>query len=368
MRGISVFVGFVAVILCAAPATVFTERDVHRSADVDWTPVLVTLPVAVVGFLICRALRVAASRRYVAASIRRGRAGGSPAFALTLLAWLLAAPAGGLAFATFLVYQTSDDPTPGKYREGLAEYPLPALFLFAGLVVLGAAGYYAWTFRRRHEIPPLVAAGVAVLVEPPRRLPKAQAVKLRSLMWLRGTVIEAFFFAGVLVPRLLDGERPSGDELATGVFMVVGGPAIVSFALLVVMLLLWPTRRSAFEALRQPSSLAAIGIAGLGFALDYGGQALAGGIVALAGVLIGSATCLNIMDRGAQPWLGFVFLAASYVYGYLHTPDGDTVLPTGTAGWVVAVLAAAYAVREARGHWKEWTTLASPADVATPAT
>jgi hypothetical protein len=368
MRGISVFVGFVAVIVCAAPATVFTERDVHRSADVDWTPVLVTLPVAVAGFLICRALRAAASRRYVAASIRRGRAGGSPAFAFTLLAWLLAAPAGGLAFATFLVYQTSDDPTPGKYREGLAQYPLPALFLFAGLAVLGAAGYYAWTFRRRHEIPPLVAAGVAVLVEPPRRLPKAQAVKLRTLMWLRGTVIEALFFAGVLVPQLLDGDRPSGDDLESGVFMVLGGPAVISFALLVVMLLFWPTRRSAFDALRQPSSLAAIGLVLVGLALDSAGQAVAGAIVGPAGLLIAAATCLNIMDRGAQPWLGFVYLAASYLFGYLRAPDGSTVLPTGVAGWVVAVLAAAYAVREARSHWREWTTLAHPADVATPAT
>lgn len=367
MRGISVFVGFVAVVLCIAPATVLVGRDVQRRADVDWTPVLVAVPVAVVGFLVCRALRKAASNRYVQESIRRGRAGGSPAFAFTLVAWLLAGTAGGLTLATFLVAQTADDPSPGSYREGLADYPLPALFLFAGLAVTGAAGYYSWTFRRRYELPPLRDQGIAILVEPRRTLPPAQAVKLRTVMWLRGTLIDGMFFAGAVLPRLLSDEnRPSEEELASGVFAVLGGPAIISFVLLLVLLAHWPTRRSALDALRQPSSLAAVGVVLAGFALDHAGQEVAGGIVALAGVLIGSATCLNIMDRGAQPWMGFVYLAGNYVLGYLTAPDGNTALPADAVGWVVTVLAAAYAAREARSHWRTWTTLTHPAAAPMP--
>ncbi|MPZ81319.1 MAG: hypothetical protein GEV28_13320 [Actinophytocola sp.] len=367
MRGVSVFVGFIAIVLAGAPATVLIGQRVREPADVTWTPVLVAVPVAVAGFLACRALRAAASRRYVEASIRNGRAGTSPAFAYTLIAWLLVGVAGGLAGATFAVSRTIEGPDPGAYRSGLTGYPLPVLCLFAALAVAGAAGYYSWTFRRRHEIPVLEANGVAVLVQPVRKLPKGQAARLRTRMWLQATVVDGLFFAGAVLPRLLsDDDRPTGEEIGDGVTMVVGGPGIVSFALLVVMLVLAPTRRSAFDALRQPSSLAAIGIFAVGWPLQSAGQELAAGICAFVAVLIASATCMNIMDRGAQPWLGFVFLAGNYVYGYLTAPDGDTVLPVGVAGWVVAVLAAAYALNDARGHWRRWTTLVHPADPAVP--
>lgn len=363
MRGITVFIGFIAIVLAAGPATVLIGRDVHQSSDVDWLPVQIAAAVAVAGFLVCRALRAAASRRFVDASIRRKQSseppGWSPAFACTLAGWLLIVVAGGMAFATALVSQSADGPVEaGSYRDNLTDYPLPVLFLFATLALAAVAGHDSWTFRRRHEIPALAAAGVATLAEPPRKLPKKEAVKLRSLMWLRGTVIEGMLFAGALLPRLLPGgERPTEGELATGVFSVIGGPGIVSFVLLVLMIAQWPARAGALEALRQPSSLAAIGIVGVGFALDAGGQEVAGGIVALAGVLIASATCLNIMDRGSQPWLGLVFLVASFILGYLTAPDGGSALPTGVVGWVVTVLAAGYTIREAREHWRTWTKL-----------
>jgi hypothetical protein len=91
-----------------------------------------------------------------------------------------------------------------------------------------------------------------------------------------------------------------------------------------------------------------------------------GGILALAGVLLASATCLNIMDCGAQPWLGLVFLAASYILGYLTSPDGDSALPNGVAGWSVAVLAAGYALYQARDHYQDWTRLVPVGNPATP--
>ncbi|WIX78667.1 hypothetical protein QRX50_46260 [Amycolatopsis carbonis] len=83
-------------------------------------------------------------------------------------------------------------------------------------------------------------------------------------MWL----VDALLFAGAIVPRLLsDDNRPTWGELAMGASAL---------------------------------SLAAIGL-----------------------VLLGSATCLNIMTRGAQPWIGLVYLAGNYVYGYLAAPNGD---------------------------------------------
>jgi bacteriorhodopsin len=169
MRAASAFVGFVAVVLCAAPATVLVGRHVAKQSDVDWTPVAVFGVVAAVGFVACRALRAATSRRYLAAAIASGKPGISPAFACTLLAWVLVAGAGGLAFGTLLVYQTADDPDPGSYRTSLTHYPLPILFLIAGLAVLGAAGYYSWDFRRRHEIPELKSRNIAVRAAETRR-------------------------------------------------------------------------------------------------------------------------------------------------------------------------------------------------------
>lgn len=367
MRRISWFVGLVAIVLCFAPGTVLVGRDVRRPADVDWDPVLVAVPVAVAGVLICRGLRKIASDRYVRRSIRQGRAGGSPAFAFTLVAWLLAGAAGGLTVGTWYVATNVADPNPDSYGKKLADYPLPILFLFAGLAVFGAAGYYSWKYRRRYELPVLEDNGIAVLLEPRTPATPAEAMKLRTRMWLQGTLIDGALFAGAIVPRLLsDGDPPSEEELASGVFGVLGGPAIISFVLLLMLLVQWPTRRSALEALRQPSSLAAIAIVLAGFALDHFGQQVAGGIVALVGVLIASATCLNIMERGSQPWMGLLFLAGSYVFGYLYAPDGKAALPVGTTGWVVAILAAAYAVYLAHDHWRSWTRIAHPADAATP--
>lgn len=367
MRGISMLVGFVAIVVCFAPATVLIGRDVTRRADVDWTPVLVAVPVAVVGVLVCRALRSAATRRYLRESVQRGEAGASPAFVFTLVAWVLAGVAGGLLFGSWYVASTVEDPTPGSYGEGLADYPLPILFLFAGLAILGAAGYYSWTYRRRHELPVLQQENIAVVVQPPAALEPAAAVRLRTRMWLKGTLIDGALFAGAIVPRLLsDDDKPSEEELATGVFGVLAGPAIVSFVLLVILFLGWATRRSALDALLRPSSVAAIGIVLAGFALDHAGQEIAGGIVALAGVLIASATCLSVMERGAQPWMGLLFLTGSYVLGYLTAPDGNSALPTGATGWTAAVLAAAYTIQQARDHWRTWTTVRNLREPVTP--
>lgn len=360
MRRTSWFVGLFAIVLCMAPAATLVARDAHRPADLRWSPVGVMAAIAVAGFLIARALRRAASARYLERSLRLGRAGTSPAFAYTLAGWLLVGPAFGFAAAMSLIAFALGQPDLTEDLPAVAHSSLPVQFVLAGVAVAAVAGYYSLSFRRRHELPVLAKAGIAVVVEPPR----TQPLRVTTKMWLAGTLIDGLLFAGALVPRLLsEDDRPSSNELASGVFAVVGGPGLISFLLLTAMLVYGPGRASALDALRQRSSIAAIVLVLGGGAISkvggpYTFAGVAGGIILLIGLLIGSATCLNILDRGTQPWLGLLFLAGNYVLGYLGAPDGHgTALPQTVTGWVVAILAAAYAIHQARDHYREWTTV-----------
>jgi hypothetical protein len=332
----------VAILLSGAPATVLLGTGTP-----SWTPALVAVAIAVVGYAVCHTLRRQASVRYLVVAERTGRFSGSPAFAYTLVAWVLIAVAGGLVIGTYFARQPLEG---NSYRAGLADFPLPVLFLFAGLMVLAGAGYSSRVFRRTYEVPWLQERGIAIERPKAERLKPREAVKL----WLIGAAIDGLLFLSGLVPKLIGGEKPTENELAFGVFSVVGGPGIVSFTLLVVMLFGWPTRRAAFDALRQPSSLVAIGLVAVGMLL---GDTTAGGIIAMAGALLGSITCMNIQNRGSQPWLGFVYLAGNYVLGYLTAPDGGATLPEGATGWAIALAAAAYTIREAYQHWKDWPLL-----------
>jgi hypothetical protein len=335
---------FVAILLAGAPATVLIG-----AGPVSWTPALVAVGVAVVGYVVCHWLRRRASARYLVRAESTGRFSGSPVFAWTLVAWVLIAVAGAMTMGTYFAAQPAEE---GSYRDGLADYPLPVLFLFAGLMVLAGAGYSSRVFRRTHEVPWLRARGIAVERARVERLRPMESVKL----WLVGAAIDAMLFLSGLLPRLIDGEKPTEDEWALGVLGVVGGPGIVSFGLLVVMLFAWPTRGAAFDALRQPSSLVAIGLVALGFAIGNAAE-LAGVLVAFAGVLLASITCMNIQNRGSQPWLGFLYLAGNYVLGYLSAPGGGGTLPNGFVGWSIALAAAAYTIREAYKHWQDWPLL-----------
>ena len=354
----SLSIGAIATLVATAPATVLVGRDVRSSADVNWQPVVVTAIVAVAGWLICLGLRAVASRRYVEKAIATRQVTWSPVFAYTLVGWLLLVGAGGFAFGTYQVYNSADAPiAPDSYRANLAKYPLPLLFIGVALVTAGCAGYAALKYRRRHEFQVLKDHGIAREVTPPGKLPKAEAFKVRTRFWIEGVIIDGLAFASGLVPRLLNGEQPSEDELGKGLISVIGGPGIISFALLVAMFLLgWPARSSALDAVRQPSSLTAIGLTAVGFAI--GGQnQLLGSILATAGVILASATCLNIMDRGSQPWLGLVYFAGTYILGYFMGQSGDPALPEGISGWALALGGAVFAAREAREHWRKWAAL-----------
>ncbi|WP_459714814.1 hypothetical protein [Actinophytocola sp. KF-1] len=338
---------FVAILLAGAPATVLLGRGTPPS----WTPALVVAAIAVVGYALCHALRRRASRRYLARAERTGRFTGSATYAYTLVAWLLLVVAGGLVMGTYFAHQPVEE---GSYRDGLADYPVPVLVLFAGLMVLAGAGYSSRVFRRRYEVPWLQARGIAVAQPAVERLKPKEA----AVMWLKGAAIDGLLFLSGLLPTLAAGAEPAEDELVLGVLSVVGGPGIVSFVLLLVMLFSWPTRRAAFDALRQPSSLVAIGLVVVGM---LAGDTAAGGILAVAGVLLGSITCMNIQNRGSQPWLGFIYLAGNFVIGYLAAPDGGAALPDGVLGWAIVVVAAGYASYEAYRHWQHWPLLAQPA-------
>lgn len=333
---------FVAILLAGAPATVLIG-----TGPVSWTPALVAVAVAVVGYAVCHWLRKRASLRYLARAESTGRFSGSPVFAWTLVAWVLIAVAGGVTIGTFVAGQPVEEDSS---RDGLADYPLPVLFLFAGLMVLAGAGYSARRFRRMHEVPWLQARGIAVERARVERLRPMEAV----VLWLKGAAIDGMLFLSGLLPRLIDGEKPTEDEWALGVLGVVGGPGIVSFVLLVVMLFAWPTRGAAFDALRQPSSLVAVGLVVLGLVV---GDSVTGGILALAGVLVASITCMNIQNRGSQPWLGFLYLAGNFIIGYLAAPDSGAALPEGFVGWAIVLAAAAYTIFEAYRHWREWPLL-----------
>ncbi|WP_156051085.1 hypothetical protein [Allokutzneria albata] len=351
----SLSIWVIATLVATAPATVLVGREVRSSADVNWQPVLVTAIVAVVGWLVCLGLRAAASRRYLDKAIATGHVPWSPAFAYTLAGWLLLVGAGGFAFGTYQVASTVD--APSSYRVSMEKYPLPLLFIGATLVTVGCAGYAALKYRRRNEFPVLREHGIAREVTPPGKLPKAEAFKVRTRFWIEGVIIDGLAFASGLVPRLLNGEQPSEDELGKGLISIIGGPGIISFALLVAMFLLgWPARSSALDAVRQPSSLTAIGLTVVGFVIGEQNQLL-GGILATAGVILASATCLNIMDRGSQPWLGFVYFAGTYLLGYFMGQEGDPTLPEGFSGWALAVGGAVFAAREAREHWRKWAAL-----------
>ncbi|MCT2588237.1 hypothetical protein [Actinophytocola gossypii] len=333
-RGMAVLMGLIAVAAAFPPAVLLA-----READGVDGPSLVALVVGPVVFLALRRLRVALSRRYVAACVARGSYNPytSPAFGVTLVAWLV------LVAALAVVASRGD-------LSDVDEADQPGLLALSVLGVLAVAAYFSWDFRRRAEIPALAEAGVVRVVEPP-----AAATRLRLRMWRDATLIEALFLAGALLPRLLPGaERPTEDDVATGVFLLVGGPAVISFVLLGCLLVLAATRRSAVEALRRPSSLLAIGLVAAGFALDAGGLVVLGWLAALGGLLLGSITCLNVMERGRQPWLGLTFLLFSYTFGYLTAPDGTVALPDGWSNWVVAVVAAGYAGYQIRDHWRKW--------------
>lgn len=207
---------FVAILFAGAPATVLIGRT--APAAVSWTPALVVVAIAVVGYPVSAWLRKQASERYLARAERHRTFSGSPVFAHTLVAWVLVAAAGGMVMGTYFATRPVGE---GSYREGLADYPVPVLFLFAGLMVLAGAGYSSRVFRYTHEVRWLRDRGIAVARAKVERLKPKEAV----VLWLKGAAIDGMLFLSALLPRLLSGEKPAEDELALGVFMVVGGPA-----------------------------------------------------------------------------------------------------------------------------------------------
>ncbi|WP_162834660.1 hypothetical protein, partial [Amycolatopsis circi] len=81
--------GVIALLACLGAGNAIVGRSFFRDGAVSWTPVYVTVPIAIVAVLALRAARRTLSRHYVERSIRQGRAGLSPSFPCLLAALAL---------------------------------------------------------------------------------------------------------------------------------------------------------------------------------------------------------------------------------------------------------------------------------------
>ncbi|WP_157767691.1 hypothetical protein [Actinosynnema pretiosum] len=298
-------------------------------------------------------LRGKAVRRFVATAVATGRypRRRSPALPLTLVGVLLVVLAVGWVFALGSLVE----PMTQRWGDGGAGSLLLAL-----LAVLVVGLHFSWRFRSRAEVPPLVAAGLAQPAPPPEIPRGARAFSWRAREFTQGVVIEGVFFVVPLLGAVLSGEFDFDEQTQQGLFMVFAGPGLISGVLLLLMVVPAPLRWVAVDALRQPSSLIALALVGGAFAVDWANERggvpaplhTAAQVAVLVGVLLASATCMGIMERGPQPWLGLHYLGFSYLVGYLTTPGGTISQPEGVSGWVAALGALAYCLREGREHWE----------------
>ncbi|ACU37037.1 hypothetical protein [Actinosynnema mirum] len=318
-----------------------------------------------VGAAVVFGVRGWAVRRFVVAAVasRRYRRRVSPALPLTVAGVLLVTLAAGWGFALLSLVE------PGGEQLGDGS---GGSLLLALLGVVCAGLHFSWRFRRRVEVPPLVAAGLARVAEPPEVPRGARAFSWRLREFTSGVVIEGTFFLVPLAGAALSGEVGFDERTQQGLFMVFAGPGLVSGMLLLLMMVPAHLRWIAVDALRQPSSLLALALVGGAFAVDWahghGGVPAplhtAAQVAVLVGVLLASATCMGIMERGPQPWLGLYYLGFSYLLGYLTAPGGTISQPEGVAGWVAAIGALGYCLREGREHWERHHGVTPVVDVA----
>ena len=267
-RGIAVIAGAAAMAATIPPTVLLIRQWAPGAPGAEIARSAVPAICALLGgavFLALRAVRSTLSQRYVAACVARGTYDPyrSPAFGVTLIAWLVAVVSVSVSFAAASVISNED---PVAAMTDFQQAHRPVFLALSVLGVVAAAIGFSWVHRRRHEVPALEAAGVVRRVTPPPQLPPADAARLRLRMYGKGVLIEAMFTGVALLGGFLPGhERPTEDKLIRGVLTVVGGPAIVGVALLAMLLVFAPTRRTALAALRQPASLTAIGLFGAGY-------------------------------------------------------------------------------------------------------
>ena len=299
-------------------------------------------------------LRKYATRRFVTRAISSGcyQPRSSPVPGCTFLALALGTVCTGAVILLAHLYG-EDDGSP------VPEASEPGHLVLALICLIGSTMFFSWRYRTKAEVAPLTTAGLAVTMPPPSRPRGARAFSWSLKEFLQGVIVEALFFGFSWLQSLIDSEPLSYGEVVFGIFTIIGGPGIISAVLLLCFLVPAATRWIALDALRQPSSLLAIGLVAGAFlvnSLDNVPNAVivVATIAAVAGILLASVTCLHIMDSGHQPWLGFFYLGLSYLMGYLAAPDGSFAYPDGLGGWIAAIAALVYCLREARKHWLEY--------------
>lgn len=307
------------------------------------------LVVASVGLLVVHLVRRSASNRYLRAAMERGRDQPlrSPGFGLTAGAWLVMFAAMIVGSAAQSIAADSK-PFPGEDLHSREELLYLVFSLLIGILLCLNRG---WQERRSYEIPRLQAAGL--LVRRPRPEGRDEVkMRLRAFGW--NVVIEAGFFAGAVAQSLLPGGEPlRARDIWLGVASVLVGAGFVSLLLVVLLLMFGPTRVIVVGAVRQPTSVAVLALFVVAFGLGLADLTVLAWAAIAAGLLLATITCMHLMERGPQPTIGFAYLTVCYVVGYLITPDGDLAAPSGVLGWGIALAALAFAIDQARRHYRK---------------
>jgi hypothetical protein len=316
------------------------------------------LAIGAVCFGVLMLTRRRRTRRLVDEAIRAGRwEPTSPALLITTAAW--AALLAAVAFAGVPQFVAARE--VGELAERFGRQPVWMLLVVPGLAL--ATAMSTFVHRRREEIAPLKAAGLVELPapEPPDVGVTGFVGGLRAFVW--AAVLGSVLALGDLVDASLgDEEIDLADHAGAWMASVVIVPAVVAGVFLVTLALTTPTRWMVRAALRQPVTIASLGlIAGslVLAAIESVPAALPIAMI-LVGGLLGAVTSLYTQDLGPQPWLGILFLIFTYSFD-LTNDAGDVSLPTSVVGWVAALGAAAYAIREGAAHWRG--TYAAPVAV-----
>jgi hypothetical protein len=342
-----------------------------RTLLADRLDVAVVLALGTACYIALRVLRARATEQYVRRALRQGSysLSRSPAFPYTLGICAVGLILGSVALAYLALFTAGGDDT--ETLRGILERDHPGLLLLSALAVPVAALIFAWRHRSRREVPRLEQAGlVRVGAAPPQTQEGAIRLRLRAYLW--GVVVETLFFAFALLAMVLPGgEEPTGDDLVFQGSLVIVGPGMVSFILLVLLLVLPGTHWLGRACLRRPVALWAVLMMVAGALLNPEGPHLLAAVggegverydtliavasvgLALAGVTMASLTSLYLMDIAAQPWLGLLYLGFAYFLGYFTTTSGQATLPSSVAAWIGALVALGYVLWEGRKHWHE---------------
>jgi MFS family permease len=288
------------------------------------------------------------SRRYVA-GVMAGRRPRSVALAMSILFWSIL----GIAAAGIVAVQLAIETPAGPTSDPFVDQPLAMLLMPAGVGL--AAAFSWWRHRRRWELGPLLAAGIAYQ-EPD---PGGDEGGIAQGVWAftRAAAIESGFVVAFYFQALIDGESPSfGDAVSTWILNVAFLPGVIAGLFVLILAVMPGTRWTVRAVLARRTNLAALvlvvgGYFGSSLGEQGSGTYVALGTLMLLGGFIASVTGLGIQDLGPQPWLGLLFLVFVFSYSFASA-DGSFAAPAGVFAWLVTVVIAALTMREGYHHWR----------------